>query len=258
MERWREGPIGRAAAPAHPAAARLAADLQRPPAGPTRTATRRRPSRSPGSRSPSACAPAATAPGALVLLADGRYAVTGDALVAVGGRRADRRLGERRARRRPRAAARRAWWQEVAGVLNAPAGWRSTAHSAPAAAAIAAVGRARGRPRRRPPSRRRTARRPRRRRCPPSSGRRRRRPRSRRRRPAARRRSTLSGELGDERLAAPAGVDGHAEDEVGVAAQLGDGLDRGARVDRDARQAAELADRAAGCGWRAASPRRGR
>ena len=51
---------------------------------------------------------------------------------------------------------------------------------------------------------------------------------------------------GDEGLAAPAGVDGHAEDEVGGAAQLGDRLDRGAGVDRDPGQAAELADRVQG------------
>ena len=61
------------------------------------------------------------APGALVLLADGRYAVTGDLLVAVGPRRqiaawAGRRVGS------AEGGAAKAWWQEVAGVLNAPAG----------------------------------------------------------------------------------------------------------------------------------------
>ena len=50
----------------------------------------------------------------------------------------------------------------------------------------------------------------------------------------------------DEGLAAPARVDGHAEDDVGEAAQLRDRLDRGAGVDRDAGQAAELADRVQG------------
>ncbi len=59
-------------------------------------------------------------PGALVLLADGRYAVSGDGLLAVGGRGQVASWAARR-----HAAARgggaRAWWQEVAGVLNAPA-----------------------------------------------------------------------------------------------------------------------------------------
>ena len=58
-------------------------------------------------------------PGALVLLADGRYGVTGDGLVAVGPRR---RIADWAASRIPGATgAARAWWQEVAGVLNAPA-----------------------------------------------------------------------------------------------------------------------------------------
>jgi cell volume regulation protein A len=59
--------------------------------------------------------------GALLVLADGRYAVTGDGLVAFGGRN---QLAEWSARRVARAqgGAARAWWQEVAGVLNAPAG----------------------------------------------------------------------------------------------------------------------------------------
>jgi len=59
-------------------------------------------------------------PGALMTLADGRYAVTGDDLVAVGGRH---HLASWAARRvtQAEAGAARAWWQEVAGVLNAPA-----------------------------------------------------------------------------------------------------------------------------------------
>ena len=52
------------------------------------------------------------------MLADGRYAVTGD-VVAVGGRRlvADW-SGSRVAR--ATGGAELAWWQEVAGVLNSP------------------------------------------------------------------------------------------------------------------------------------------
>ena len=61
------------------------------------------------------------APGALVLLTDGRYAVTGDLLVAVGPRRQIAAWAARRVRLAEGGAA-KAWWQEVAGVLNAPAG----------------------------------------------------------------------------------------------------------------------------------------
>jgi potassium/hydrogen antiporter len=59
-------------------------------------------------------------PGALLTLADGRFAVTGDAVVAIGGRnqlarwcvgRADREIEPEE----------RAWWQEVIGVLSGPA-----------------------------------------------------------------------------------------------------------------------------------------
>ncbi|HET8976321.1 MAG TPA: potassium/proton antiporter [Solirubrobacterales bacterium] len=59
-------------------------------------------------------------PGALVLLADGRYGCTGDELVAIGPRR---RLADWAARRVALAdgGAAQAWWQEIAGVLNAPA-----------------------------------------------------------------------------------------------------------------------------------------
>jgi potassium/hydrogen antiporter len=59
-------------------------------------------------------------PGALVVLADGRYAVTGDSLVAVGGRGQVADWAARRVSRAEGGGA-RAWWQEVAGVLNAPA-----------------------------------------------------------------------------------------------------------------------------------------
>ncbi len=59
-------------------------------------------------------------PGALMLLADGRYAVTGDSLVAVGGRRQVANWASRRFSAAEGGGA-KAWWQEVAGVLNAPA-----------------------------------------------------------------------------------------------------------------------------------------
>ena len=60
-------------------------------------------------------------PGALMALADGRYAVTGDGLVAVGGRSQLAAWAARRLATTQRGEV-RAWWQEVAGVLNAPTG----------------------------------------------------------------------------------------------------------------------------------------
>ncbi|MGE0066682.1 MAG: potassium/proton antiporter [Solirubrobacterales bacterium] len=56
--------------------------------------------------------------GAMVALADGRYAVTGD-VVAIGGRRALADWCERRAAREGVTSAERAWWQEVTGALIA-------------------------------------------------------------------------------------------------------------------------------------------
>jgi potassium/hydrogen antiporter len=56
---------------------------------------------------------------ALVALADGRYAVTGAQVVAIGGRRALAGWCERRAEREDVDAAERAWWQEVTGALIA-------------------------------------------------------------------------------------------------------------------------------------------
>jgi cell volume regulation protein A len=57
------------------------------------------------------------AAGSLVQLEDGRYAVTGDGIVAVGGpRQVFRYCRERIARAED--AESRAWWQEVAGVLS--------------------------------------------------------------------------------------------------------------------------------------------
>ena len=60
-------------------------------------------------------------PGALMTLADGRYAVTGESVVSVGGHRQIAAWAARRAAAAKRGDE-RAWWQEVAGVLNAPAG----------------------------------------------------------------------------------------------------------------------------------------
>ena len=57
--------------------------------------------------------------GVMAALADGRYAVTGEDLVAVGGRRALAEWCERRAARPDVDQAERAWWQEVTGALIA-------------------------------------------------------------------------------------------------------------------------------------------
>jgi cell volume regulation protein A len=58
-------------------------------------------------------------PSALVALADGRYAVVTEGVVAVGGRQAVARWCERRAARGGDDPAERAWWQEVIGALIA-------------------------------------------------------------------------------------------------------------------------------------------
>jgi cell volume regulation protein A len=57
--------------------------------------------------------------GAMVALADGRYAVTGEEVVAIGGRRALADWCERRAERLDVDQTERAWWQEVTGALIA-------------------------------------------------------------------------------------------------------------------------------------------
>ncbi len=56
-------------------------------------------------------------PGALLLLTDGRLAVTGDGVVAVGGARQLFRYCRERIERADSGQA-RAWWQEVAGVVS--------------------------------------------------------------------------------------------------------------------------------------------
>jgi cell volume regulation protein A len=58
-------------------------------------------------------------PSALVTLADGRYAVTTETVVAIGSRGAVARWCERRAERSGTDAPERAWWQEVIGALIA-------------------------------------------------------------------------------------------------------------------------------------------
>ncbi len=57
--------------------------------------------------------------GVMAALADGRYAVTGEKVIAVGGRRSLADWCERRASRADVDQAERAWWQEVTGALIA-------------------------------------------------------------------------------------------------------------------------------------------
>jgi potassium/hydrogen antiporter len=59
-------------------------------------------------------------PGALVALADGRFAITGTRHLAIGGRRALADWCGRRALRQGIDAAERSWWQEAAGALVVP------------------------------------------------------------------------------------------------------------------------------------------
>jgi potassium/hydrogen antiporter len=59
-------------------------------------------------------------PGALVALADGRFAVTTEAALALGSRRALAEWCARRALRSAISQAERSWWQEAAGTLVVP------------------------------------------------------------------------------------------------------------------------------------------
>jgi len=61
-------------------------------------------------------------PGALVALADGRFAVTTEAALALGSRRALAEWCARRALRSGIDEAERSWWQEAAGTLVVPVG----------------------------------------------------------------------------------------------------------------------------------------
>ncbi len=115
-ERWRTGPIGKPAAPPLPPRAATQVFTVRPVRADedpldfaevdgiaVLTVLRSRSDTS----------------GAMVALADGRFAVTGADIVAIGGRRALAEWCERRASRQNIAGPERAWWQEVTGALIA-------------------------------------------------------------------------------------------------------------------------------------------
>jgi cell volume regulation protein A len=115
FDRWREGPVGEPEPPARPLLGRPAIFTVRPwraddgdPARPERVSgiavvrqlrTRR------------------GEPGALVLLQDGRFAVVGNGVAAVGGTRQLSRYCRDRIRGAENPQE-RAWWQEVAGVIS--------------------------------------------------------------------------------------------------------------------------------------------
>ena len=115
-DRWRDGPVG----PPPPPADRLraTAPIFRAARGKTRTAIRRGPRRVGKVEVVDQLRTRRDQPGALVVLADGRYAYTG-AITATGsaGQLQDA------ARRRLRLAdtdAEQAWWREVIGALANP------------------------------------------------------------------------------------------------------------------------------------------
>jgi cell volume regulation protein A len=112
--RWVEGPIGRPAPP----------PLPRRAASPVFTVRPARPGDDPRAGALDGVPVRAVVrsrgeSGAMVALADGRYAVTGADVVAIGGRRALAGWCEERAARPGVDPAERAWWQEVTGALIA-------------------------------------------------------------------------------------------------------------------------------------------
>jgi potassium/hydrogen antiporter len=118
-ERWRTGPLGEPPVPA------------RPPRGAPQVFSVRRWRADDGDPAhPEAIEGAGVlarlrlrrdGSGSLVLLADGRYAITSSELLAVGGRRALADWASRRINRPGISRQEVAWWQEVVGALTAPA-----------------------------------------------------------------------------------------------------------------------------------------
>lgn len=115
MQRWREGPIGTPAPPRLPRRGAPQIFSVRP-AEPGEDLAK--PASVNGVEVAFVLRTRRDSPGALVGLVDGRHAVTGEGLIAAGGRRGLAVWCERRARRAADDVE-RVWWQEVAGVLRA-------------------------------------------------------------------------------------------------------------------------------------------
>jgi cell volume regulation protein A len=113
---WREGPIGRPAPPLKPRRAASQVFWVGPAPGGADLGS---PEEVNGVPVLAVLRTRSDVPGALASLVDGRYAVTGPDVVAIGGRRALAAWCERRSERGAERPAERAWWQEVTGALLA-------------------------------------------------------------------------------------------------------------------------------------------
>jgi potassium/hydrogen antiporter len=115
-ERWTKGPIGKPAPPPLPRRAASQVFSVRPLRAGEEV---REPTQIEGIPVVAVLRTRNDKPGAMAALADGRYAVTGDGIVAIGGRRALAGWCEERAERETVGAEERAWWQEITGALIA-------------------------------------------------------------------------------------------------------------------------------------------
>jgi potassium/hydrogen antiporter len=115
IERWREGPMEAAEAPALSGAGRATIFSVRPWTGGTGAISE--PAEIGDIRVIRRLRVRRGGAGALVQLEDGRFAVTGDGVVAVGGSRQLLRYCRERIRR-AEDPEERAWWQEAAGVVS--------------------------------------------------------------------------------------------------------------------------------------------
>ncbi len=117
-QRWREGPLGEPAPLLLPPRGAPQVFSVRP--GHTLAGDPARPEEIDGIAVRERLRTRRDEPGALVALADGRFAITSGSHVGIGSRRALARWCERRALRPSIAEAERSWWQEAAGTLVVP------------------------------------------------------------------------------------------------------------------------------------------
>jgi cell volume regulation protein A len=118
--RWREGPLGSAAPLLLPPRGAPQIFSVRP--GHTLAGDPARPEQIDGIGVRARLRSRRDEPGALVALADGRFAISGEKHVALGSRRALAEWCARRALRRDIEESERSWWQEAAGALVVPVG----------------------------------------------------------------------------------------------------------------------------------------